>query len=184
MRSVAALVLRLFGWRLVGEPPAVPRCLVIFAPHTSNWDFPILLLVKLGSGRPVYYLGKHSLFRPPFGWLFRFSGGIPVERGKPNRRVERIVRLFRERSDFWLAISPEGTRARTDHWKSGFYRIAIGAQVPLLLVFIDSATRQCGIGKLLELTGEPELDLARIAEFYRDKRGIEPANASEIRFRA
>lgn len=182
MQWLARFLLRAAGWRLVGEPPDVPRCIVIFAPHTSNWDFPLLLLLRGAVGRRVSYLAKHTLFRFPFAALFRASGALPVERGEQHALVDKLARAFRERPELWLAMSPEGTRARTDHWKSGFYYIALEARVPVLLAFIDARRRECGLGVLLELTGDVRHDLARIAAFYRDKRGIVPERASEIRF--
>ena len=182
MKAIARAVLFVFGWRLVGRAPSVARCVVIFAPHTSNWDFPLLLLVRSAFGRKVHYLGKHTLFRPPFGWLFRLSGGIPVVRHEHHHVVDQAVRMFHEREQLWLAISPEGTRRKTDHWKSGFYRIALAAQVPVLPAFLDSERRECGLGALVTLSGDAEQDLARLRSFYLQKRGIHPEQASEIRF--
>jgi 1-acyl-sn-glycerol-3-phosphate acyltransferase len=184
VRFLARALLRSFGWRLVGHAPDVGRCVVIFAPHTSNWDFPLLLLVRFAVGGPVHYLGKHTLFRPPFGWFFRLTGGIPVVRHQRRHLVKKAVRLFRERPALWLALSPEGTRDKTDHWKSGFYRIALAARVPVLLAFVDAAKKECGLGGLLELTGNVERDLGTIRAFYEPKRGIHPELASTIRFKA
>jgi 1-acyl-sn-glycerol-3-phosphate acyltransferase len=177
-------LLFLAGWRLVGRAPAVRRCVVIFAPHTSNWDFPLLLLVKYAFGEPVHYLGKHTLFRPPFGWFFRRTGGIPVVRNERRHFVRDAARLFAERERLWLALSPEGTRDKTDHWKSGFYRIALAAHVPVLLAFVDAAKKECGLGPLVELSGDAERDLAVLRAFYETKRGIVPEHASAIRFKA
>ena len=147
VKALARALLSLAGWRLVGEAPNVVRCVVIFAPHTSNWDFPLLLLVKYAFGRPVRYLGKHTLFRPPFGWLFRATGGIPVVRHERQHFVNDAALLFAESDELWLALSPEGTRHKTDHWKSGFYRIALAARVPVLLAFVNALTKECGLGR-------------------------------------
>jgi 1-acyl-sn-glycerol-3-phosphate acyltransferase len=155
---------------------------VIFAPHTSNWDFPLLLLLRFGSGKRVSYLAKHTLFRFPFGWLFRATGAIPVLRSEHHALVSKLAQAFRAQPELWLAMSPEGTRAHTDHWKSGFYHIALEAHVPVLLAFIDARRRECGLGELIELTGDVERDLGRIVAFYRDKQGIVPERTSEIRF--
>ena len=184
MKAIARAVLALFGWRLAGQPPVVPRCMIIFAPHTSNWDFPIMLLVKIAFGKRVYYLGKHTLFRAPFGWFFRWTGGIPVVRHERRHMVESVARMFHDRPELWLAMSPEGTRDKTDHWKTGFYRIALAANVPVLLAFLDANTRECGLGPLLELTGDTEQDLSRMRAFYADKRGILPERTSAIRFKS
>lgn len=175
-------LLQLVGWELVGVAPEVARCVVIFAPHTSNWDFPMLLLVRWAFGKRVHYLAKHTLFRFPFGWFFRLTGGIPVDRTQPKQLVRRIADRFTERAELWLAIAPEGTRRRMDHWKSGFYYVAIEARVPVLLAFIDASRRECGLGPLVELSGDLERDLSRLRAFYAEKRGIVAELASEIRF--
>lgn len=180
-RWIRAL-LRLGGWELVGSAPEVRRCVVIFAPHTSNWDFPILLLVRFAFDRRVRYLGKHTLFRPPFGWFFRATGGIPVDRSRPHDVVRSIARRISDEDELWLAMAPEGTRQRTDHWKSGFYHIALEAKVPVLLAFIDARRRECGLGPLIELSGDAERDLERLRAFYADKAGIHPELASDVRF--
>ena len=182
-KRIARFLLSLLGWRLVGEAPNVDRCVVIFAPHTSNWDFPLLLLVKLAFGKDVHYFGKHTLFWPPLGWFMRLTGGIPVVRHKRRNVVKKAVSVFRERNRLWLALSPEGTRDKTDHWKSGFYRIARQAKVPVLLAFIDASKKECGLGELVEMTGDVERDLERLRAFYSTKRGIHPELESTIAFR-
>jgi 1-acyl-sn-glycerol-3-phosphate acyltransferase len=180
----ARSLLELCGWRLVGQAPDVAHCVIIFAPHTSNWDFPLLLCVRFAFGRPVAYLAKDSLFRFPVAPLLRATGAIPVERTERHALVHTLTQAFRERKELWLAMSPEGTRAKTDHWKSGFYHVARGANVPVLLAFIDASKRECGLGELIELSGDPEGDMARVRAFYADKRGINPERASDIRLRA
>jgi 1-acyl-sn-glycerol-3-phosphate acyltransferase len=157
---------------------------IIFAPHTSKWDLPLLLCMRFAFGRPVAYLAKDSLFRFPVASLLRATGAIPVERSEHHALVRGLTQAFRERSQLWLAMSPEGTRARTDHWKSGFYHVAREAKVPVLLAFIDASRRECGLGELVELSGDPEHDMARVRAFYADKRGIVPERASDIRLRA
>jgi len=182
-QRIARALLRWCGWRLVGEAPPVARCVIVFAPHTSSWDFPLLLAVREAFGRPVAYLAKHTLFRFPLGGMLRDTGAIPVDRTERHALVSTLARAFRERDSLWLALSPEGTRDRTDHWKSGFYHVAREAGVPLLLAFIDASRRECGLGGLLSLTGDVEADMARLREFYASKRGIVPSRESEIRLR-
>jgi 1-acyl-sn-glycerol-3-phosphate acyltransferase len=182
-QRLARAFLRWSGWRLVGEPPPVSRCLIIFAPHTSSWDFPLLLAVRCAFGQPVAYLAKHTLFRFPFAGLLRRTGAIPVDRTERHELVSTLAQAFREREWLWLALSPEGTRDRTDHWKSGFYHVAREAGVPLLLAFIDARRRECGLGGLLWLTGDVDADMARLREFFADKQGIEPERASDVRLR-
>ena len=184
MAAWARWLLRCAGWRVQGTAPHVPRCVVVFAPHTSNWDFPLLLLTRSALGLRSSYLGKHTLFRPPFGWLFRTLGGIPVNRSDAHHLVAQISHEFQAREHLWLAMAPEGTRKKTDHWKSGFYWIALAARVPVLLSYIDSQRRHCGIGPLIELTGDVERDLAVIREFYADKHGLNPELAGDVRFKS
>jgi 1-acyl-sn-glycerol-3-phosphate acyltransferase len=181
--ALVQALLSAFGWRLMGESPAISRCVIIFAPHTSNWDFPLLLLVRIALGRHVKYLAKDSLLRFPVGAFFRWTGAIPVERSESHHLVGALSAVLERSPELWLALSPEGTRKHTDHWRSGFYHLALAAGVPVLLAFVDASRRQCGVGPLLELSGDPELDLARIRAFYADKRGIVPENASEICFK-
>ncbi len=182
--GIAKLLLRLAGWRLTGVAPDVPRCLVIFAPHTSNWDFLVLLLVRAGFHRRVSYLGKHTLFRPPFGWLFRALGGIPVQRSEHHHLVKTIAQEFVKRERLWLCMAPEGTRQKTDYWRSGFYYIALEAKVPVLFAFLDAEKRECGLGDLLYLSGDVDADLETIRRFYADKRGFYPEQESRIAFQA
>jgi 1-acyl-sn-glycerol-3-phosphate acyltransferase len=181
---VARALLRWSGWRLVGTPPDVKRCVIIFAPHTSNWDFPLLLGVRFAFGKPVAYLAKDSLFRFPFAGLLRATGAIPVERTERHALVRTLTEAFRQRRELWLAMSPEGTRARTDHWKSGFYHVAREAGVPLLLAFIDASKKECGLGELMMVSGDVEVDLARLRAYYSEKIGVRPERASDIRFQS
>jgi 1-acyl-sn-glycerol-3-phosphate acyltransferase len=182
-QRLARALLRWSGWRLVGEAPPVSRCVIIFAPHTSSWDFPLLLAVRCAFGQPVAYLAKHTLFKFPFAGLLRRTGAIPVDRTERHALVSTLAQAFREREWLWLALSPEGTRDRTDHWKSGFYHVAREAGVPLLLAFIDARRRECGLGGLVSLTGDADADLARLRAFFSDKQGIVPERASDIRWR-
>jgi 1-acyl-sn-glycerol-3-phosphate acyltransferase len=180
-QRLARALLAAAGWRLVGEAPEVDRCVIIFAPHTSSFDFPLLLCVRAAFGRPVSYLIKDTLVRFPIAGLLRWSGAIPVERSERHALVSKLAQAFRERSFLWLAMSPEGTRARTDHWRSGFYHVAREAQVPLLLSFIDAERRECGLMGLFELTGDVERDMEGLRTLYADKRGIQPACEGEVR---
>lgn len=182
-QRVARWCLRVCGWRLVGTAPDVPRCVIIFAPHTSNWDFPLLLAVRFAFNRRVTYLAKSTLFRFPIARLLRATGALAVERSERHALVEQLVSELGRRDELWLAMSPEGTRAWTDHWKSGFYHIAREARVPLLLAFIDARARECGLGELLELSGDVERDMELLRAFYSGKQGIVPERAGDIRLR-
>jgi 1-acyl-sn-glycerol-3-phosphate acyltransferase len=180
--KVAAVLMRLAGWRLVYVPPPAPKSVIIVYPHTSNWDFPIGLAARSVAGIRCHFAAKDTLFRGPFGrWLARV-GGIPVNRREPTGFVGQLAREFERRGEFHVVFTPEGTRSRTEHWKSGFYRLALAAKVPLGLAFIDYGRREVGIGAWLDLTGDEQADLERIRAFYAGKRGRWPALAGPIRF--
>jgi 1-acyl-sn-glycerol-3-phosphate acyltransferase len=164
-------------------PPPGPRGVIVFYPHTSNWDFVIGYLAKAAAGLELQFLGKHTLFAGPLGPIFRWLGGIPVDRRAPAGVIPALVRRFASAPRLWLALAPEGTRRHTDHWKSGFYRLAVEAGVPLGLAYADYRARVVGVGTYLALTGDEEQDLARIRAFYADKVGKYAAQASDIRLR-
>lgn len=182
MRYIMRAILRLLGWKLVGTLPDEKKYVVIFAPHTSNWDFVLMLMVRFCFRMKVAYLGKHTLFKPPFGWFFKMFGGIPVERSSAHNVVDMAAEIIKSRDEIQFALAPEGTRSKKKYWKSGFYRIAQKAQVPILLTYIDSKKRHLGLGKLVQVTGDVEQDLQVIRDFYQDKPGIKPELASDIQF--
>jgi 1-acyl-sn-glycerol-3-phosphate acyltransferase len=168
------------GWRLIMDLPGVDKVVVVFYPHTSNWDFVIGLLTKLGLGIPVTWAGKDNLFRWPFKGLWARLGGIPVNRREHTGFVDQMVAEFSRRKVMMLAIAPEGTRRRTAHWKSGAYRVALAARVPLGLAFIDYETREIGVGGLLNLSGDVAVDFAALRGFYASKTARHPDQASPI----
>jgi len=180
----AFALLRFFGWRVVLSQPVPRKCVVVFYPHTSNWDFPAGLLASWATGIEFHWIGKHTLFETPLRRWFARWGGIPVDRGDATGFVDQVAAMFATHDDFALVIAPEGTRRRTGHWKSGFYRLALAARVPVGLAFIDRATRRVGIGAWLDLQGDVENDLAAIRAFYADKHAWNPGQAGPIRFRA
>ena len=175
-------VLRLFGWRIVYEKPPVAKSVIFVYPHTSNWDFPIGILFRYATGMPIRWVGKDTLFRWPYGAAFRRLGGIAVNRRVSTGFVSQMVDEFTRNETFYLAIAPEGTRSYTNSLKSGFYRVAMAAQVPLTLGFFDYARREAGIAGYLILSGDETADLARIAAVYADKRGKHPAKQGRIAF--
>jgi 1-acyl-sn-glycerol-3-phosphate acyltransferase len=179
---ISAALMKLAGWRLVYVPPPGPKSVIIVYPHTSNWDFPVGLLARSVAGIRCHFAAKDTLFRGPFGrWLARV-GGIPVNRREATGFVGQLEQAFGRRDEFHVVFTPEGTRSRTEHWKSGFYRLALAARVPLGLGFIDYARREVGIGAWIDLTGDEEADLARIRDFYSGKRGRRHELAGPIRF--
>lgn len=171
MRYLARLFLWLSGWKIVDRLPggiqSVQRCVLIAAPHTSNWDYPYALSVFYALGVPVRFLAKESLFGPPLGWLMRASGGVPVNRSQRNNLVDSMVELFRERENLILMIPVEGTRSYVKEWKSGFYHVARGAGVPIVLGFLDYQKKEAGFHALFHPTGDYGADLKALQAIYR-----------------
>jgi 1-acyl-sn-glycerol-3-phosphate acyltransferase len=181
---LAKMVLKLFGWSAVGSLSGYPKCVIAVAPHTSNWDFPVLFLVKVALRLKVTWMGKHTLFRPPFGWILRRLGGLPIDRRARHNVVEQAVESFRTHEQLALAIPPEGTRKLAPYWKSGFYYIALGAQVPIALAFADYRRKVGGIGHVFMPSGDVEADMAIIRNFYSGIVGKRPEQFGEIRLKA
>lgn len=142
-----------------------------------------MLAITWRHGFAPKWLGKHTLFKPPFGPIMRALGGIPVDRSNPAGLVDEIVRRIRANDRFFLVVTPEGTRGRGSHWKSGFYRIARATNLPLVLGYVDSVSRTTGLGPTIHLTGNVTADMDQIREFYADKRGIRPENFTPPRLR-
>jgi 1-acyl-sn-glycerol-3-phosphate acyltransferase len=186
------LLFRIFAWwfRLKGWhtaepiPPSVKKCVVIAAPHTSNWDFVYSLGCAYLLGVPLRYLAKRELFRFPLGLVMRATGGIPVTRSRNTKLVETIIQLFAESDALNLMIPAEGTRKRVAKWKSGFYHVAMGAGVPVYLAYLDYDKKTAGFGKAVFMSGDKEKDAALIRDFYKDKKGRHPElfNLNAIRF--
>ncbi|MFT3916627.1 MAG: lysophospholipid acyltransferase family protein [Anaeromyxobacteraceae bacterium] len=180
--ALGRAVLRLLGWRLDVTLPDGPKGIIIVYPHTSNWDFPVGYLAKLAIALPLRWMGKDSLFLGPFGAMFRWMGGIPVNRRERTGFIAGLVREFEERDWLWLALAPEGTRKHTDHLKSGFWHLALAAKVPVGLAYIDWGEKVIGLHRYLPMTGDEAADLAAIRAEYHGKRGKRPGNESELRF--
>jgi 1-acyl-sn-glycerol-3-phosphate acyltransferase len=183
---LARAVLALIGWRLGFDGLPAPQGVAIVYPHTSNWDFPIGLLAKWGTGIPVTFWGKDTLFRIPlFGRWLRWLGGVPVDRSSARGIVGQMARdlsAAREAGRFmWLALAPEGTRSHAAGWRSGFYHVAVEAGVPLALVRLDWGARFVGIERYLRLCGDREADMRAIADGFAGVAGYRPALAAPIR---
>lgn len=170
------LILRIFGWKIEGEFPDLPKYVLIGAPHTSNWDFPVGIAVCFAREQKVYWMGKHTLFWGPLGPLARWLGGIPVDRRQSNSLVEQMVQVFNQQEKLVVAIPPEGTRKKVEKWKTGFYYIALGAQVPIVFGYIDFARKVAGCGGTFYPTGNADQDIAKIREFYAPIVGKNPQN--------
>ena len=173
-------ILHAMGWRVIMDLPRVDKVVIVFYPHTSNWDFVIGLLAKFGIGVPVTWAGKDNLFRWPLRGFWGRLGGIPVNRREHTGFVAQMTAEFARRQTMMLAIAPEGTRRRTEHWKSGAYRVALAAGVPLGLAFIDFRTREVGVGGLVYPSGDPEADFSKLRAFYSGKTARHPAQAGPV----
>lgn len=182
-RALGKLWLEIFGWRCDGPPPPYKKFVLIAAPHTSAWDLPFMLATSYVMDVPVSWMGKHTLFRPPFGGLMRFLGGIPIDRRSRHNVVERAIEELERAPSMVLAIPAEGTRAKVALWKSGFYHIALGAGVPIGLGFLDFERKVCGLHHFVVPTGDVRADMDQIREFYRDIRGKYPEWESVPRLR-
>lgn len=176
-------LLRLFGWKTSLVWPPEPKGIILVYPHTSNWDFPIGLTFRIGNDLPANWIGKAEMFSRPFRGLLKRLGGIPVDRGRATGFIDAMVQEFGRRDWMWVAIAPEGTRSRTAYLKPGFYKLALAADVPVALAYIDYATRTVGMDTFVRFTGNEERDLDVIRQFYSAKRGNRPELAGDIRFK-
>ena len=165
----------ILGWKLANDfPKDLKKYVVIAAPHTSWQDFPIGILARNTSGVKINFIGKDSLFKGPFGFIFRSLGGTPVDRSKSNNLVEAIVKVFNSKEEFRLALSPEGTRKKVDKWKTGFYYIAKGANVPIVMATLDFGKKQIKISEPYYTTDDKDKDFEYFQSFYKGVLGKKP----------
>ena len=173
--KIARWLLKIWGWHVEFEEWPLPDKYVLIAiPHTSGWDFPVGILISRAYKLDIKYVGKKSLFRPPFGALFRWLGGYPVDRSKRTRFVDSVIDIFNEKEKFSICIAPEGTRKRVDKLKTGFYFIAKGANIPVILCKFDWANKMVGISKPFWPTDDQEADFRLIDDFFAGVAGRKP----------
>lgn len=166
---------RILGWKLVGDfPKKLKKYVIIAAPHTSWKDFPIAILARNSSNAKINFIGKNSLFKGPFGFIFRSLGGTPVDRSQRTNMVDAIVDIFDSKEEFRLAISPEGTRKKVAAWKTGFYYIAKGAKVPVVMATLDFENKQIKISEPYVTTDSKEVDFEYFKLFYKGVKGKHP----------
>jgi len=170
-RWLGRTILRIGGWRVVGDWPDVPKLVVIAAPHSSAWDALWGLAAKLAMGLRIDFMAKRELFWWPLGWLLRSLGAVPTNRSAAHGVVGGSIARLRDNEQSWLVIAPEGTRKRVDRWKSGFWRIARGAGVPVSCAYFHYPEKIIGLGAVFEMTDDLDADMARIREFYRPWQG-------------
>jgi 1-acyl-sn-glycerol-3-phosphate acyltransferase len=173
LRGFSLAFLKLTGWKVEGAlPPGAAKSVFIAAPHTSNLDLPYTLMVAFALRLNPYWMGKQSIFKAPFGGIMRWLGGIPVNREQSNNLVAASAEAIRAANGpLQLIVPPEGTRSKTRYWKTGFYYIALGAQVPIVLAYMDYSTKRSGLGPLFKPTGDVHADMATIKAFYAPFKG-------------
>ena len=179
-KTISGALLRLAGWKIGQVCEDVPKCVICVAPHTSNWDFVVGKLCYTALGRNAGFLIKKEWFFFPFNLFFSWLGGVPVDRNKHTSVTDQMVEEFNKRRAFQLAITPEGTRKRTDTWKRGFYYIAQKAQVPIMIAYFDYAKKEAGFKKVFYPTGDAEKDIRTIREYYRGVTACHPENFAQI----
>lgn len=178
MSWLCRMILKLLGWQIKGVDNVFlqKQCIIIVAPHTSNWDFPLGLMVRAACQMyHVKYLGKESLFKPPFGWLFKALGGFPVVRSEHKNQVQSYVEALKNNPDLAIVLAPEGTRKKVDHFKTGFYYIAKGAQIPIIPCKFDFKNKLIDFGKGISTSDNDELAISTIEDYFRGTAGKNPA---------
>ena len=180
-RGLGRFVLSLFGWRIEGELPNLPKIVVAGAPHTSNWDFVIGLAVVFCLKLKISFFGKHSIFIPPFSALLKRWGGIPIERSRSHGVVEQMIGKVKQADKMLLCLAPEGTRSKISPWKSGFIHIARHANVPVFLIGLDYQHKTILFGPIFDPSNDTELEMEKVYEFYAR---VQPKYPSQVAYPA
>lgn len=175
MKKLYTFCFKLFGWKLIGKKPDLKKYIIIVAPHTSNWDFFVGLAARSMADIKSVYLAKKSLFViPVVGWFMKKVGGHPVDRSKRTNLVDQVVEAYQSNEEFVITITPEGTRSYNPEWKTGFYRIALKAEVPIMMVAFDYKKKEVILNDPIYVTGDMDLDLEKIKSYYRTIPGKYP----------
>ena len=182
-KPLALLILKLLGWSTENKFRHEHKYIIIGAPHTSNWDFLYFILLARTTGIKIHWIAKHTLFKGPFGKIFKRLGGIPINRQIHNNLIRKMTEEFNKRENFVVAIAPEGTRSKAEYWKTGFYHIARQANIPIVLGFIDYKRKTVGFADTFYPSGNIEEDMKKIRKFYEDKTGKHPSRHSEIKLK-
>lgn len=183
LAALARLILKIGGWTTVGHYPDVRKAVLIAAPHTSNWDGIWGMVYRVAARLDIHFFAKQSLFWFPLGTILRALGGVPLDRTRSGGAVQQAVDMFAANESLCFGLSPEGTRKYTEYWKTGFYRIAEQAGVPIVLGFFDYANRRIGIGPIVEITGDREADLAVMRDFFAGCTAKHPEKVGPVQFR-
>ena len=180
---LALAFMRALGWKFVGQKPPDKKFILLGAPHTSNWDFLITLALIGHFDLPLRYMVKDQVFKGPWAGLLRSLGAIPIDRSKRVNVVDSTIEAIQKNDSIVIGILPEGTRKRTEYWKSGFYHIAFGAGVPVVLAKVDGPSKTLTLGPSIHLTGNIEADMAKIADYYKDAVAIFPDCFGPVRLK-
>ncbi|MDH5507779.1 MAG: lysophospholipid acyltransferase family protein [Anaerolineae bacterium] len=181
---VGKFILRISGWKIEGSYPPIAKSVAVFAPHTSNWDFIYMLSAVFTLGLYPNWIGKKELFFGPMNFIFKALGGIPVNRKGKTNMVSQIAEQIRVRDQVIIGIAPEGTRSKSDHWKSGFYYIAQNAEVPIVLITLDYSRKSAVVGPSINPSGDIEADLQRMAAFFGQVTAKYPHEVGQVAFRS
>jgi len=180
-RTLARVLLKLSRWRTTGEVPE--SAVLVGAPHTSNWDWVITMLLAWDYGITIRLLVKDSLFKGPLGWILRATGAVSLDRDNPRATIKELLAEAKTSDTFLLGLAAEGTRSKGEYWKSGFYRISQQTGLPITLAFLDAPSRTVGWGPTFQPSGDVRADMDLIREFYADFTGIRPDDATVPRLR-
>jgi 1-acyl-sn-glycerol-3-phosphate acyltransferase len=171
------IFLKILGWKITGHfPKELNKYVIIAAPHTHWLDFPLGISTKWAEGAPINFIGKASLFKPPFGFIFRWLGGTPIDRSTSSNKVQAIIDVFNSKEKFILALSPEGTRKKVAQWKTGFYHIAKGADVPIVMGTLNFKKKEVKISEPFYLTDNMDEDFKVIYKCFKGVKGKIPEN--------
>ena len=176
MKFFSKLILNILGWKIAGNTDVPRKCIICVAPHTSNFDLPLGLMIYSSMGKKASFLIKRDWFFFPMNIIFKWLGGMPVDRSRKTSLTEQVAQIFDSKQDFHLAITPEGTRKRNDQWKKGFYYIALEAKVPIVIVALDYAKKVADFKAILAPSGDIEKDMSDITGYYVGVTAKHPEN--------
>ncbi len=178
-----SFVLGLFGWQVVKHVPPSPKYVVVGAWHTSNWDFPLAVLAAGAMGLKLNFIGKQELVTGKLGWMMKRLGVIGVDRSQRNQFVQTMAKLFETSDELRVVVPAEGTRSKSEYWRTGFYYMALAAKVPIAFGFVDSVKKQIGIDGYFMPTGNRDEDLQKVLDFFKDKKGLKPHKQGVAKFK-
>lgn len=180
-KIIGKLILKLIGWKVAGNYPYnLDKKIILAAPHTSNWDFPIGILIRTQIAEPIKFIGKSSLFKPPHGWLFSWLGGIPVDRSKSTNFVDATVKKINSKKVLTILISAEGSRRKVEKFKTGFYHMAYLAKVPIIPMIVDGIKKEFRFEEPIYPTGDAAIEIPLIEKIFEGITGVKKENSFRI----